>query len=68
MASAGYGSCAQHSLDGVTYGAERGVVERAFREDGREAGGDEQAIPLAERHVQLFGQVQHHVPARLRSP
>ena len=45
-----------------------GVVERAFAEGRRKPGRDEQHIALAQRHLELVGQAQQHLAARLRAP
>src|ERR1043166_3042194 len=44
------------------------MFERALGKDRRVSGGDQQDIALAHRHLELLGEVQHHVAARLRAP
>jgi hypothetical protein len=41
------------------------IASTARREDGGEAGGGQQGVAVAQWHLQLFGEVQHHVPAGL---
>ena len=48
-------------------GSQRGIVERAFAVHRRVAGGHQQGVALAQRHVQPFGQPQHHLAAGQRA-
>ena len=48
-------------------GAIAGVVERALRVGGRVAGREQQRVALAQRHLELLGQVQHQLAAGLRA-
>ena len=45
----------------------RRVVQRAFGVHRREAGGREQAVAFAQRHVEPIGQAKHHFAARHRA-
>ncbi len=47
-------------------GSEHVVVEWRLRERGSVARSEQQGVPLAERHVQPLGEVEHHLPARPR--
>jgi len=53
----------QHQVDGAARRGHRRVVERALAVHGREAGGHQQRVALAQRHVQALGQAQHHLAA-----
>lgn len=44
------------------------VVERARPEQGREAGGDEPVVALAQRHLEGLTELQDHRAARVRAP
>jgi hypothetical protein len=57
----------EHALDRAACGVERGVVERPLGEHRREPGGDEQAVALAQRDVELLREVEHHLATRLRA-
>ena len=56
----------KHLIHRLPRDAQRGIVERAFREHRRITGRMQQEITVAQRHVELFGQPQHHIAARLR--
>ena len=57
----------QHLIDRLARCAQCGIAERAFREHRRVARGLQQDIPVTQRHLELLGQVQHHLAARLRA-
>ena len=54
----------EYLIDRVTRRLQRGIVQRAFGKYWCETGGVQQDIPVAQRNIQLLGQVQHHVTAR----
>ena len=59
---------AEEPVEGI---AHRGHLLRVERRGGvhrRVAGGEQQAVALAERHVEAIGEVQHELAARLRTP
>jgi hypothetical protein len=67
-ASAGNGSCAQqHPLDDRARRRHRRIVERPRREHRRESGRGQQAVALAQRHVEAAREPQHHLAARRRA-
>ena len=43
------------------------LLERPLRVDRRVAGGEQHPVALAQRHVELLGQVQDHLLARARA-
>ena len=51
----------EHQVDGPPRRRQRRVVERALPVHGRVAGRHQQRVALAQRHVQPFGQPQHHL-------
>ena len=53
----------QHLLEGLAHRLEAGVGQLALTEGGSEAGGDEELVAVAQGHVELLGQVQHHLAA-----
>ena len=57
----------QHQPDRFARGLQCGIVELAFTVDRRDAGGREQAVALAQRHVEPIGQTQHHLAAGHRA-
>ena len=57
----------EDELDRLVDGLHLGLVERALLVDGRVAGGEQEPVALAQRDLQLVGEVQHHVGARLRA-
>ena len=62
---AGYGSCAgEQPVDGVAHRLHLGRVEVGRVERRREARRDQQRVALAQRHVEVIGEVQHHLAAR----
>jgi len=52
---------------GVAHGFHLGRVERRLRKHGRVPGRDEERVLLAQRYVEVLGEVQHELPARPRS-
>lgn len=46
---------------------QRGVFQRTRQIDRRIARGEQQRIALAQRHGQMLGEQQHHLPARARA-
>jgi len=50
--------------DRVAGGRQRVPVERPFGVAGGEAGGEQQPVALAQRHVELFGEPKDHAGAR----
>jgi hypothetical protein len=58
----------QHLIDCRPGRRERRVVEPAFREHRGIAGRDQQHVPLAQRHIEPFGEMQDHVAARPGPP
>ena len=66
--SAGYGSCAASSRSSASRtGPISGLVEPALPVDGRVARGEQQLVALAQRHVELLGEVHDHLGARPRA-
>ena len=59
--------CIEQRLDRLARRAQCGIVERAFLEDRREAGGKQQSIALAQGHVEAFGEMENHLAARRRA-
>ena len=57
---------AEDLVDRVAHRAHLGRVEIALRKPRRVAGGEQQVVAVAERHLQLLGEVQHHLGARSR--
>ena len=55
-------------VEGRPHGVHRAVVERALAVDGRVAGGHQQRVAFPQRHVEVLGQVQHQLAARLERP
>jgi len=53
----------QHHVDRGARSGERRVVERTLAVDRCKAAGGEPLVALAQRHVQLFGQVHQHLAA-----
>src|SRR5581483_8544194 len=51
----------EHQVDGLTRGLERRVLQRSLRKYGGETCRNEQHVALAQGHVELLGQMQHHV-------
>ena len=58
----------QHEVHGAADGGHVGVVQAPASVDRGEAGRQQQVVALAQRHLQLLGQVQHHLPARAGPP
>ena len=58
----------EYQIDCGARRRQRGIVERPFGKNRREACRDQKHIALADRHVELFGKKKHHVAARLRTP
>ena len=56
----------EHLIDRLPRDLQRRIVQRALREHRRIARRMQQQIAIAQRHVQLFGETQHHVAAWLR--
>ena len=59
---------AQDEVEGLAHRCHVGRVERALPVDGRVAGGEQQLVALAQRHLELLGQVQDHLAARRARP
>ena len=57
----------ENPLDPLPHRGHIGVVEGAFAVDRREAGGHQQLILFAQRHVEHPGESQHHRAARCRT-
>ncbi len=57
----------EHEIDRLARRLQRRIAERALREHRREAGRHQQHVALAQRHVEAFGQMQHHLARRLRA-
>jgi hypothetical protein len=57
----------EHPLERLADGRHLGRVDRSLLEGGREAGGQQEVVAVAQRYVELLGQMQHHLPARLRA-
>ena len=57
----------EHEVQRGPDGGHVGVVEAATVVDRRESGGEQQLVALPQRHLQLLGQVQHHLPAGPRA-
>ena len=58
---------AQHQLDRLAHRLHLRVVERALPVDRRVTGRQEHLVALAQRHLELLGEVQHHVRAGPRA-
>src|SRR5215472_3822399 len=58
----------QHQVDSGAGRGERRVLEGALAEDRRVARRRQQYVALAQRHIELLGEMQQHVAARLRPP
>ena len=58
---------AQDLVDRLADRAQLGRAELALSERRRVAGGQQQPVALAQRHVELLGETQHHLLARLRA-
>jgi hypothetical protein len=56
----------QHALNGVAHGLHLGVVQRVLAVARRIARGQQHLVALAQRHVQVLGQLQHHLGRRPR--
>jgi hypothetical protein len=59
---------AQHQLDDRARRRHRRIVERPRGEHRRESGRGQQAVALAQRHVEAARKAQHHLAARCRAP
>ena len=57
----------EHELDRLVDGLHLGLVERALLVDRRVAGGEQEPVALAQRHLELVGEVEDHLGARLRA-
>ena len=57
----------QHAVERVADRRHLRRVDRPLRERRREARGQQQAVALAQRHVELLGEVQDHLAARVRA-
>src|SRR5581483_459710 len=57
----------KHQINGPARGGERGVFEWALGEGRRVPGGEQQGVALTQWHVELLGQTQYHLAARLRA-
>ena len=57
----------QHAFDRLRRRAHLGVGQRVLAVQRRVAGGGEQPVALAQRHLQPVGQAQHHLAAGLRT-
>src|SRR3546814_2108879 len=53
----------QHQLHRAARIGQRRIVQRTFRQTGREAGGDKYPVPLARRDGEPLGQPHHYVAA-----
>lgn len=60
--------CSQYAFHGVTRGIQRRITERTLRKNRSESGSVQQAVSFSQWNVELFGEVQDHVAAWLRSP
>jgi hypothetical protein len=58
----------QHPLKRLARRRQCRVVEAALAEHRRVAGGGEQAVALAQRHLEALGQAQQHLAAGQRAP
>ena len=56
---------AQDEVERLAHRPHLGVVERPLAVHRRVAGGQQQLVALAQRHLELLGQVQHHLAAGL---
>ena len=57
----------EHEIDGATHRGEGGMIERPLREDRRVARRKQQDVARAQRHVETFGEMEHHVARRHRA-
>ena len=58
--------CLEHLREAVAHRRHVGVGERALRVHRRQTRGDQELVPLAQRHVQRLGESQHHRATRSR--
>ena len=58
---------AEDPVERVAHGPHLRLVEPALRERGRVAGREQQRVALAQRHLELLGEPQHHLGARARA-
>ena len=58
----------EHEIDRLARRLQRRILERALRKHRRVAGRDQQHVALAQRHVELLGEPQHHLARGLRAP
>jgi hypothetical protein len=56
----------QDALNRFAHGLHLRVVERVLAVPRRVAGGEQQLVALAQRHLQVLGQLQHHLGRRPR--
>ena len=58
----------EHVVDRLPRGLQCGIAERAFGKHRRIARRLQQHIAVTQRNIELLGQMEHHVAARLRPP
>jgi hypothetical protein len=58
----------QEPLERLADGRHLARPERALAEDGREAGREEEAVPLSQRNLEALGEVEEHLAARPCAP
>ena len=58
----------ENEVDGRAGAIECGIAEGPVAEARRIAGGNQQGVALPQWHIELLGEVQHHLARRLRSP
>ena len=69
IASAGYGSCPASTRSiALRAASSAGSSSARCGNTGAKPGRDQQRVALAQRHVELLGEPQHHVARRLRPP
>jgi hypothetical protein len=57
----------EHAVERLADGAHLGRLEVALAVGGRVAGGEQQAVALAQRHVEVLGEVHDELGARARA-
>jgi hypothetical protein len=58
----------ENQIDGLARVLQRGVGKLAFRKDRGESRRDQENVAFAQRHIELCGEVENHLPTWLRAP
>ena len=59
---------AQHELERLAHRGHVGVVERPLAVERGVAGGEQELVAIAQRDLELLGELQHHLGAGPRAP